>query len=110
MNVLDAIAQGRPLLIHVAPDNDRLIAALVKHPKGWVFADVGWAGPLCSFHPFHLVEGELSGEGPWQLGDYVITEAEPGSEQAKEWAAWTAWAKENGATPKRAAEVILERF
>lgn len=58
MDPLKLIVQGIPLQIELPRGNYRLIAELIEHPKGWLFADVGWCDPLCSWHPFHLVEGE----------------------------------------------------
>jgi hypothetical protein len=42
----DLIAAGVPLQIEIKPYNRRHLAALVQHPDGWIFADIGWCDIL----------------------------------------------------------------
>ncbi len=65
--------ENKPLLIEIEPDDKRLVAAifpLTKKP-GILFFDICW--PQSSGHPFHIVDGELSGENPWFVGDHKIS-------------------------------------
>jgi hypothetical protein len=48
-----------------------VIAELFIVPEGIVFFDVGWCCDP-SWHPIHLIRGEISGDGPWHNGDCTI--------------------------------------
>ncbi|HQM30602.1 MAG TPA: hypothetical protein PLR20_14740 [Syntrophales bacterium] len=60
-----------PLVIEVPFGGRRLIAELfpleVVEPgkKGLVFFDTWWRGATA--HPVHIVEGEILGDGPWDI-------------------------------------------
>ena len=93
MTPTEAIEKGKGLLIEIRFDNLRPIAELMSFKEGWVFADIGWAAPLNTSHPFHLLEGEIEGEGPWTIGKYEIREIE---KDDPEWTEWNEWRKIKG--------------
>ena len=64
-----------PLEIEIGPGQTRAIGNLLKVGGKWVFSDAGWDEPLHSSHQFHLLEGEITGEGPWRIDRYEIREA-----------------------------------
>ena len=67
-NFFDAYRAGAPMLIEHRTHR-RLTAAIVVTDAALAFADFGWDEPMCSFHPFHVVEGSFdpSGPGPWSI-------------------------------------------
>jgi hypothetical protein len=62
-----------PLKIRVRLDNDRTaeryIAAGFLCSHGFVFVEPGWSAIPNPGRSDHIVEGVLSGSGPWQVGD-----------------------------------------
>jgi hypothetical protein len=102
MKILDAIKQKTPIVIDLG-DHERLIAELIKHPQGWVFVDIWWTDPLNSTHPFHLVEAEITGDGPWRLGPYEITEINAGHHLYSDWKSWVAASRKVDSSRERAA-------
>ena len=59
-----------PLKIIHPIGGERVTAELFETPTGIYFFDVGW--PDASWNPIHFIDGEISGEGPWQVGDSKI--------------------------------------
>lgn len=90
MKLRDAIAQRLPLAIRLAEDNDRPMAEAFVVPGGLAFADIFWNEGL-GRHPFHLVEGEISGEGPWKVGAAEVRQIDHGDPRADEWNRWMAY-------------------
>jgi len=76
MKIEEAIEQGLPLEIEIGPGHVRAIGNLLKVGGKWVFADAGWDEPMHSSHQFHILEGEITGEGPWKVGRHIIREAD----------------------------------
>jgi hypothetical protein len=110
MTVFEAFDAGIPLGIEMAPDNHRAIAALFPHPQGIIFADTGWPG--ATWHPFHVVEGKVHGDGPWFVEEIRIREIDHGDPLAEAWNRWMAYrASPEGqwATPARAREFMAEQ-
>ncbi len=77
-----------PLAIDIGLDTPRIIAEGFIAPGGFAFADVGWDAPMHAGGQFHFVEGKVSGEGPWKVGDAVIREIEHGDNEADELNQW----------------------
>lgn len=100
---MEAIIKGKPLSIEISFDNHRPLAELMKFEAGWVFADIGWAEPTNPSHPFHLIKGELEGEGPWTIGKYEITVMEDANPGLIFWKEWQKIKGSLGATRPRAA-------
>jgi hypothetical protein len=65
----------------------RLAAHVFKHPRGVVFVEAGWCIPMSTKHNYHLLEGEIEGEGPWRVGPATFTEITEDSYLAQDWAA-----------------------
>jgi hypothetical protein len=107
MTLFDAFNAGLPLAVEIAPDNQRPIAALFPHPRGIVFADVGW--PEATGHPFHVLEGAVTGDGPWFVGTTRIREIDHGDPLAEAWNTWHAYRQSPEgawATPERARQYM----
>ncbi len=47
------------------------MAEYFRHPEGLIFFDIFWN--QAPEESIHLVQGELKGEGPWKVGDAVIS-------------------------------------
>lgn len=86
MELFNAFEKGLPLVIDVGGGNERLIAELFKQPGGIAFADIGW--PDATWHPFHVVDGEISGDGPWFVGGHEIRVAFEGEQLFEDWQNW----------------------
>jgi len=86
LDLFEAFDKGMPLVIDVGGGNERLIAELFELPGGIVFADIGW--PVATWHPFHVVDGAISGDGPWQVGSNEIRVAFGGEQLFEDWQAW----------------------
>ena len=70
MTIQEAIQQQLPLAINIkAGANDRACADLFLTADGVLFVDVGWmeAAIYANFHPFHHLQGKVTGKGPWRL-------------------------------------------
>src|SRR5215472_2966588 len=109
MTVFEAFDAGTPLAIEMAPDNVRPIAALFPHPRGLIFADTGW--PDATSHPFHVVKGEVHGEGPWYIGAVRVREITHGDSLAEAWHTWQAYRQSpdgQWATPERARQAMVD--
>ena len=60
-----------PLVIRLADGSEQVVAACFPHPLGVLYLDLFWhlRGPA---EAAHLLRGELSGDGPWRVGDARI--------------------------------------
>jgi hypothetical protein len=108
VNLFDLPADT-PLRVTVRPNLIRLAAACFPHPKGLIFADIGW--PEATINPWHLLEGTLTGEGPWTIGDSTIEEIDHGDPEASEWNAWMTYRRSpegQWATPERARQMMQD--
>jgi hypothetical protein len=81
-------AEEQPVVIRVRENIERVIAEIFEHPDGIIFADVGYCAPLYSGHPFHLVEGKVTGNGPWKVGKATIRTATEDEVYFNEWRKW----------------------
>lgn len=60
-----------PLIIRLSNGDTRIMAEYFRHQEGLLFFDIFWnQAPEQSIH---LVKGEYKGEGPWKVGDAVIS-------------------------------------
>lgn len=57
-----------PLVLRHADGTEQLIAACFPHPLGLLYLDLYWHR-LSPDQAAHLVRGELSGDGPWRVGN-----------------------------------------
>lgn len=81
-------------MIDLGDGNERLMAEIFPHSAGIVFADIGW--PEATWHPFHLVEGELTGDGPWEIAGHEIRFAFDGEQLYADWARWLEYRRGEG--------------
>jgi hypothetical protein len=67
----DLFSVTAPLALRLADGREQVIAACFPHPLGLLYLDCFWhlSTPDQSAH---LIRGELTGEGPWRIGDAVI--------------------------------------
>ena len=68
----DLFSVTAPLLIRFRSGEKRIMVERFAHPEGLVFLEPFWTEQDPAL-VFHQVTGELHGEGPWKLGDAVIT-------------------------------------
>jgi hypothetical protein len=84
----DLFTVTAPLVIRLPSGEKRLMAECFPHPRGLLYFQPFWreqGRPPA----IHLAEGEIRGEGPWKVGEAVITVlscADP--ELGMEWNVW----------------------
>ncbi len=61
-----------PLVIRSGDGRKRLMAECFPHPQGLIYLDPFWHRKTPA-EAAHLVQGELKGDGPWKIGDQVIS-------------------------------------
>lgn len=67
----DLFSMKSPLMIRFTDGSASIMAEYFKHPEGLVYFDVFWN--LQPESSVHLVKGDYKGDGPWKVGDTVIT-------------------------------------
>ncbi len=67
----DLFSITAPLKMRNPQGNEQILAELFPHPKGILYFDLYWHLGQPE-ETIHLIEGTLSGEGPWKIGDFVI--------------------------------------
>ncbi|MDH3947835.1 MAG: hypothetical protein OEU74_02630 [Gammaproteobacteria bacterium] len=67
----DLFSMTTPLMIRKPHGEEQIIAEIFPHPEGLVYFDLYWHLGQPN-ETIHLVEGTISGEGPWKIGEYVI--------------------------------------
>jgi len=95
----DLFSVTAPLLIQYPDGTRQVIAELFPHPDGLLYFEIFWF-EMPEGQGMHLVKGVLKGDGPWKVGDGVITVlgcrgSHP--DQATEYAAWETYLAERGA-------------
>jgi hypothetical protein len=67
----DLFHMTSPLTIR-APDGRRsIMAEYFRHPQGLLYFDLYWHLGRPE-ETMHLIEGGISGEGPWKIGGHVV--------------------------------------
>jgi hypothetical protein len=61
-----------PLALRCPDGVRKLIAECFPHPSGLLYLDIFWHQSTPD-QAAHLIHGELKGEGPWKIGDCVIS-------------------------------------
>lgn len=89
-SLIKSSERGTPLLVDLGDDHRRVAAEIFRHANGIVFMDIGWCAPMHSGHPAHLIEGEVTGDGPWMVGDIIIREIEASDPEMAEYRDWIA--------------------
>ncbi|MBD3620132.1 MAG: hypothetical protein HUJ28_11740 [Chromatiales bacterium] len=60
-----------PLMIKSPHGGEKVIAELFPHPDGILFFEIFW-DQMEANDGIYVIKGELKGEGPWKVGDYII--------------------------------------
>jgi len=61
-----------PLLVRYPDGNRHVVVELFRHPEGLVYFRTFW-DRLPRGEGIQMVSGEVRGEGPWKIGDAVIS-------------------------------------
>ena len=90
-----------PIRIMMPEDiGPRLTREYTIQPEGFYFLELGW--DTDSLNPFHLLPGQVTGEGPWKVGDIELQEVKPGDPSYKYFEDWEAYKKSKSwFTPER---------
>lgn len=68
----DLFAMKSPLVIRLPDGRKHIMAEYFRHPEGLLYFEIFWhQQPEQS--GIHLVDGEFKGDGPWKVGDCVIS-------------------------------------
>ncbi|MFP3874668.1 MAG: hypothetical protein ACLFQT_04900 [Thiohalophilus sp.] len=67
----DLFSITAPLMIRTPDGEEKVIAHHFPHPKGLLYFDLYWHEGQ-PWKQTHVIEGEVTGEGPWKIGDHVI--------------------------------------
>jgi hypothetical protein len=68
----DLFSVTAPLALRCPDGTRKVIAACFPHPRGLLYLDLYWHR-LTPAEAAHLLDGEVSGEGPWKIGGCVIS-------------------------------------
>ena len=60
-----------PLVVRHPDGHEHLVAACFTHPLGLLYLDLYWHRSTPR-DAAHLVHGEITGEGPWRIGDVRV--------------------------------------
>ncbi len=76
----DLFSMKSPLMIRFPDGESQVMAEYFRHPQGLLYFDLFWTDYLDEDYAphklqpaVHLVKGEYRGEGPWKIGDAVIS-------------------------------------
>ena len=94
----DLLSLTTPLLIRYPDDTRHVMVACFRHPQGLLYFRPFWE-QLPVTEGVRLVNGDIKGEGPWKVGDAVVTVlgcqgTDP--QQAAEFADWTLHLEQQG--------------
>lgn len=87
---MNLFAVTAPLTIRLPGGGRHLLAERFPHPRGLLYFEPFWHQEATD-RAIHLIEGTITGDGPWKIGDCVITltgchGSDPAS--SMEWARW----------------------
>lgn len=102
MSLSEAYRKQLPLVIEHPVGGTRIVAALVIDDSRSAFAQDGWSMGATS-HPLHIVEGSISGDGPWRIGPAKVRVLD---EHERIMAFWEGWSR----TPEPAARDRAEEL
>lgn len=66
MATIDSVTA--PLVLRHPDGHEQLVAAAFPHPAGLLYLDLYWHRSTPR-EAAHLIRGELTGDGPWRIGD-----------------------------------------
>jgi hypothetical protein len=102
----DLFSVTAPLVIRLPSGEKRLMVERFPHPRGLLYFEPFWDAE--GGRPgVHVVEGEIRGDGPWKVGDAVITVLScADSALNMEWNGWRQALADPGA-PYHDCEAVL---
>lgn len=68
----DLFSVTAPLALRLPDGSRKLIAECFPHPSGLLYLDIFWHRSTPD-QAAHVIRGKLRGEGPWRIGDCIIT-------------------------------------
>lgn len=68
----DLFSVTAPLLMRFPTGEKKIMLERFRHPEGLLFFELNW-DRVDDGRGIHLVTGEMKGEGPWKVGDCVVT-------------------------------------
>jgi hypothetical protein len=68
----DLFSVTAPLALRCPDGTRKVMAACFPHPLGLLYLDIFWHRRSPA-EAAHLIRGDLRGEGPWKVGDCVIS-------------------------------------
>jgi hypothetical protein len=98
--VADPYGVTAPLALRCPDGTRKVIAACFPHPAGLLYLDTFWHLSTPD-RAAHLVRGKLTGDGPWKIGECVLTvlgcqNSDP--DLAEPFARWRAYLEQRGAS------------
>jgi hypothetical protein len=69
----DLFSMKAPLVIRFPNGEKRIMAEYFRHPKGLLFFEVFWHQNTPYDAGIFLIEGEYKGDGPWKIGECVVS-------------------------------------
>lgn len=67
----DIFSLTAPITAKKLDNPPRVVAEYFKHPKGILYFDLYWHQQQPK-DAMHLIEGTLTGEGPWRINDIIF--------------------------------------
>lgn len=108
----DLFSMTAPLTLRLPTGEERLMAERFRHPRGLLYFDLDWhvGDPATTLH---VVEGAISGDGPWRVGDCIVRVLGcHGSDPAlaAEYTRWQQRLEQDGYLPRPLIEAIARRY
>jgi len=67
----DIFSLTAPITVKRLNGPQQVVAEYFKHPQGILYFDLYWHTQQPE-QAMHIVEGEITGEGPWRVGDTIF--------------------------------------
>jgi len=110
----DLFTVTAPLVIKSPHGGEKAIAEIFQQEKGIVFFEIFW-NHLAGYQGIHFIPGDIKGEGPWKVGDYILNVLgchASNAELAEDYAQWQMYlqAPLNDYPDMAGIEAILHKF
>ncbi len=101
-----------PLTLRRPAGEERIMAEHFRHPRGLLYFDLYWhvGDPA---ETVHVIEGEISGEGPWRVGDCIVKVLGCHGSNPALATAYTRWQQsleQEGYLPRPLIDAIARRY
>lgn len=109
MAIIDRVTA--PLVLRAPDGTEKVVAACFTHPLGLLYLDLYWHRSTPD-KAAHLLRGQLSGEGPWRIGEHrlrVLGCHNTDPHLAEQYAAWDELLQHDDSYPPRAQIVEIAR-